>query len=105
MDFFNKETGMIAAFRFQGKEIIEEGPVPNFWRPITDNDFGNKMHQKNAVWRQAGKKRRLTGFRTKKMKGAVQVETAFKLPDVNSELFLTYHIVKLISRIFEGFFY
>jgi beta-galactosidase len=90
---FNRKTGMMESIQYQGKELIIMGPAPNFWRPVTDNDFGNKMHQKSKVWRYAGNKRHLTAFNTKKMKGAVRVDTRYDLKDVQSELILTYQIM------------
>ncbi len=54
---FDKTKGMIASFKFQGAELITSGPEPNFWRAPTDNDFGNGMQKRCAVWRQAGRDR------------------------------------------------
>ncbi|MES2240205.1 MAG: glycoside hydrolase family 2 TIM barrel-domain containing protein [Bacteroidota bacterium] len=34
-------------------EIITNFPTPYFWRAPTDNDFGNKMPTKLAVWKEA----------------------------------------------------
>ena len=37
---FNKKTGTIDSFRFNGIDLIKNGPVPNFWRAPTDSDLG-----------------------------------------------------------------
>ena len=38
-----------------GRETITAFPIPYFWRAPTDNDFGNGMPKKLAVWREAHK--------------------------------------------------
>jgi beta-galactosidase len=40
-------------YLFQGEELIVRGPKPNFWRPPTDNDYGNQMPVRLGVWRDA----------------------------------------------------
>jgi beta-galactosidase len=54
---FNRLNGEISQYRWRGKEMMEQGPVPDLWRGPTDNDFGNNMHQWASIWREAGKKR------------------------------------------------
>lgn len=56
---FSKKQGTITSWQFSGKELIHSGPEPNFWRAPTDNDRGNKMHERCAVWRTAGKERQI----------------------------------------------
>ncbi|SHF09976.1 beta-galactosidase [Mariniphaga anaerophila] len=56
---FDKEEGVITSFKKGDVEFIQEGPVPNFWRAPTDNDFGNNLHKRSRVWREAGKKRQV----------------------------------------------
>ena len=52
---FDKSEGRISSYVYQGNELLNngKGPKPNFWRAPTDNDFGNKMHQKNIEWKKA----------------------------------------------------
>jgi len=38
-------------------ELIKKGPIPNFWRPPTDNDYGNEMPLRQGVWREASRSR------------------------------------------------
>ncbi|MCG8578958.1 MAG: DUF4981 domain-containing protein [Bacteroidales bacterium] len=56
---FDKEKGTLSSFVHDGKEMIKEGPEPNFWRAPTDNDFGNKMDKRSKPWRKAGQNRKL----------------------------------------------
>ena len=44
----NKTTGAMSNYVFQGEEIIEEGPAPDFWRAANDNDKNMDSTWKNA---------------------------------------------------------
>ncbi len=56
---FDRATGRLGSFVSAGRELIASGIEPNFWRAPTDNDFGNQMPRRLAVWRQASLYREL----------------------------------------------
>ena len=56
---FDRLTGDLDSFVCGGHELIASGIEPNFWRAPTDNDFGNQMPRRLAVWRQASRYRDL----------------------------------------------
>jgi len=56
-----------------GVELISSPLVPNFWRAPTDNDNGNRMAARQAVWRMAGPQRVVTEVKAQK-KGDYAVE-------------------------------
>lgn len=37
----NKANGQIRSYTYKGETLIEQGPVPNFWRGYVENDPGN----------------------------------------------------------------
>lgn len=91
---FDRISGLVSSFVFQGKKLIENGPEPNFWRPPTDNDFGNDMPKISAVWRKAGGNRVLTNFTVKKLNDrAVEISVEYDLPDVKSQFLAVYTIL------------
>ena len=53
---FDLERGTLESYIFKGKELIKKGPEPDFWRPPTDNDYGNDMDQRLGVWKKAGER-------------------------------------------------
>ncbi len=54
----DKKAGIITDYTINGTtQLIKNGPVPNFWRAPIDNDKGNRMESRCAVWRNAGAKR------------------------------------------------
>jgi beta-galactosidase len=57
---FSKKLGTLFSWKFQGKELLKSGPEPNFWRAPTDNDRGNKMPERCAIWRRAGAERKIS---------------------------------------------
>ena len=52
---FDRATGILASMRLGGRETLHSGPVPNFWRPPTDNDYGSGFPVRSGVWRYAGR--------------------------------------------------
>src|SRR5690606_30005124 len=57
---FDKVAGLMNSYNKGDTEYLEQGPVPNFWRAPIDNDFGNNLHKRSRVWREAGKNRKVT---------------------------------------------
>lgn len=77
---FDTVSGMMTALEYNGKDYITRGPVPNFWRAPIDNDFGNRMPQRCAVWKKAGNERQVKGFKVTKMAwGSVKVAVNYAL--------------------------
>ncbi len=56
---FDTANGAISSLIVGGKETIQKGPVPNFWRAPIDNDFGNKLDKRAKPWRKAGQERKV----------------------------------------------
>ncbi len=48
---FSREKGTIISYRYDGTQIIQSGPQPNFWRAPVDNDYGASLQKKLAVWK------------------------------------------------------
>jgi beta-galactosidase len=53
---FNLENGTLESFLYKGKELIKKAPEPDFWRPLTDNDYGHNMDRQLGVWKKAGER-------------------------------------------------
>ena len=54
---FNKASGALTSYAVHGKQLLRSPLIPNFWRAMTDNDRGNRLHERSAVWRDAGERR------------------------------------------------
>jgi beta-galactosidase len=91
---FDKRTGILTSYLYKGTQLIELGPAPNFWRPPTDNDFGNEMSEISAVWRTAGGNTVLRTFDVKQISGGeIEVKASFDLPDVRSQFRAQYTVL------------
>ncbi|MUT67795.1 glycoside hydrolase family 2 TIM barrel-domain containing protein [Paenibacillus sp. NEAU-GSW1] len=102
---FRKTTGTLFSYTVDGAELLLQeseleagggdivygtGFVPNFWRAYTDNDRGNKHHERCATWREAGANRELCELRWEQRGGnSVVVRTELKLPTVPAASALT----------------
>ncbi len=53
---FDLEKGTLESYLFKGRELIKKGPEPDFWRPLTDNDYGHMMDSELGVWKKAGER-------------------------------------------------
>lgn len=51
---FDDTSGTMTSYKVQGRELLAGPLALNFWRPPTDNDRGNGMPGRCAVWRDAG---------------------------------------------------
>ena len=90
---FSRRSGEIERFDYLGQELIVAGPRPNFWRPPTDNDLGNGMHEWAAPWRDAGPGRELLSFEVHAAGGrSAHLTASYRLPSVEGELTLDYRI-------------
>ncbi len=54
---FSKDEATLKGYLLDGKEMLQSGPVPNFWRAPIDNDFGNELDKRSRVWRKAGEQK------------------------------------------------
>ena len=91
---FDRKAGSLASFQYKGTELIAKGLEPNFWRAPTDNDFGNGMEQRCAVWQKASVNRTLESFTIENVsESAITLVARFNLPDVESKHRTSYTIL------------
>ncbi|WP_291909447.1 glycoside hydrolase family 2 TIM barrel-domain containing protein [Chitinophaga sp. CB10] len=57
---FDLAHGILASYRLNGENIIENGPQPAFWRAPTDNDIGANYNHSLRNWRDAYSKATIT---------------------------------------------
>ena len=92
---FDKHEGRIKSYRYNGKELLKEGkgPKPNFWRAVTDNDFGNKMEKKSIGWKIASNNSKVSDINiTESTNGSVLITLSYTLPSVETNFTSVYTI-------------
>ena len=89
---FSKEQGVLQSLKVAGKEMIQEGLRPNFWRPLTDNDVANGLNQRCAIWRTAGEQLKLKDLQVDRSdESQVVVRSSFEGPDAAFHCTVEYH--------------
>ena len=101
---FDPATGLLKSFKVEGEELIISPPTPHFWRPPTDNDFGNAMPERCAFWRKASKNRLLKAFKTIGEESESRVVVHWHFPDTSSDFHLNYVISPDASILFDCLF-
>jgi len=90
---FSETTGELLSYRWRDVELLDKSPTINFWRPPTDNDLGNGMHEWAAVWKDAANERVLRSQNVTALdNGGVLVSQAFELPTVGAVLTTSYEV-------------
>lgn len=90
---FNRRTGYLCRYKFNGNFLLEEGSEikPNFWRAPTDNDYGAKLQERYAVWKNP--KIELDTIKSQINKeGQAEIIAQYRMPEVGAKLELMYQI-------------
>lgn len=78
---FNKTTGTMDSFVYQGTELLEKGPQPDFWRAPTDSDLGFYSAARYDTWRYAGQDKKVVDVKVDKINDKiVEITVNSKLP-------------------------
>lgn len=91
---FDKSEGTLKSFQYEGKDLIKEGPVPNFWRAPIDNDKGNGEPSRTATWKNAGKNRTVTHAAVTKIgEKIVRIDVEGTLPTTTASSYKTSYTI------------
>lgn len=91
---FDRQAGILKSYKKGDTEFLQSGPIPNFWRAPIDNDFGNGLHKRSRVWRQAGENRRVKSVSVVQTNAqTAKVTLLFDLVDEAGEPVATYSSV------------
>ncbi len=58
----DKATGALTSFLVDETEVLGAPLRPQFWRAMTDNDLGNSLRSRAAVWKDLGDRLLVTSF-------------------------------------------
>ena len=100
---FDKLQGTFGSYTYKGVRLLERGPLPDFWRAMTDNDVGawkaavGKARQDPQLdvtrWRHAGAGWRITAVEaTRTSPSAARVTVRADLPAVGAKYVQTFDI-------------
>jgi beta-galactosidase len=84
---FNKATGAIISYSYNSRLLINNGPVPSFWRAPTDTDRGNGMLSRCDTWYQSSQSRTLdTLIVNKSNPDAIEISAFISIPSTPASL-------------------
>ncbi|WNH11454.1 glycoside hydrolase family 2 TIM barrel-domain containing protein [Thalassobellus suaedae] len=88
---FSKENGALSSYVFKGEEQVFAPLLPNFTRPLTDNDRkGWKPHKVLKAWYE--NKPKLTSVNTEKLENNVLVVSNYEVIKDSASVSVTYII-------------
>ena len=100
---FDRLQGTIGSYSYEGVKLLDRGPVPDFWRAMTDNDLGAWKAVVNqarrdprldiTVWRHAGEAWSVKSVQAQRLNsGSAQVVVQADLPLAGAKYEMTYDI-------------
>ena len=92
---FDKSKGTLISYEIDGKEMLVSPLVPNFWRAPTDNDEGNKMPERQGIWKTAGKDPKVDSVEARQLSDGpaeVRVELSLNTGESKSEMVTIYRV-------------
>jgi beta-galactosidase len=88
-----KALGALQSCQLGAKEILKSPLLPEFWRPITDNDVGSHLAAKSGRWKSAAAGAVVKSCQVIRGAGpAVGISTVLELPGVHSVWTATYTV-------------
>lgn len=104
---FNKTTGVMNTYSVDSELLINNGPVPNFWRSPTDNDRGNNEPTRCKAWEDASQSRTLdTMYVDDTNQKRIKIYVYYTVPtQVASKVVMKYDVLSNGEvQIFENFY-
>lgn len=84
---FSKKEGRLISYQYNNIELLKDGkgPKPNFWRALTDNDFGNRMQERSIAWKDASLNGAVSDIQVSESEGGEAIMTVtYNLPSVET---------------------
>ncbi|WP_115719521.1 glycoside hydrolase family 2 TIM barrel-domain containing protein [Gallaecimonas mangrovi] len=90
---FNTATARLASYQVKGVETLKAGLFPNFWRALTDNDYGNHFGKETqAFYKFADQKAKVTGVKLSRQGNSAVVTFNVSFPTLHSTASLNYTV-------------
>ncbi len=87
---FSKDNGQLLSLKHNGREFLKSGLMPNFWRPLTDNDVANKLGIRAATWKEATQNMTLESIKTTPKGNQTLVSVIYNLKEQDSKILIDY---------------
>ncbi|MEH7206777.1 glycoside hydrolase family 2 TIM barrel-domain containing protein [Priestia megaterium] len=87
---FDKRKGQFISYNYEHTELLASGFRPNFWRAVTDNDLGNKLHERCQTWRQASLEQHVQNISVQPQIDFVIISVELALDNSLASCYVTY---------------
>lgn len=85
--------GWLCSYAIYDQEIMQAALKPNFWRAPTDNDYGNRMPVRTAIWKHTAESMNLISFELQQPSdGVIEIDALYDMPEVKGKWEAKYHI-------------
>ena len=95
---FSKKDGFLSECynnSAKSNNLLASPIKPSFWRAPTDNDFGNRMHQRCIKWKYDTENPKFRNINVIKHKnGTISIKTIYDLDSTQTSVILEYEIVE-----------
>jgi len=88
---FDRSTGQMTSYMMDGIQLLSSGPTPNFWRAPIENDFGNRLEKRCAMWKTFGEELTLQTLVPVELDSAVVLVAEYIHPENASNYKVAYH--------------
>ena len=89
---FNRATGQIKQYIYNGIELFIKPVEANFWRAPNDNDLGNGMPKRTGLWRNVSDSLKTEAIRSEIKNGYARVVVKNSYPSINFNLVSVYKV-------------
>ena len=89
---FNRATGQIKQYIYNGIEIFINPIEANFWRAPNDNDLGNGMPKRTRLWKNVNDSLKTEVIRGEVIDGFARVVFKSSYPSINLNLISVYKV-------------
>jgi len=89
---FDRAQALMRSYQIAGTELIKEPIHLNLWRPITDNDYGNRLQQTTAFYRNLTKLDYATTFAFHHSEKSLTIETTHLIEEISTFQHTTYTV-------------
>ena len=90
--FFNRATGQIKQYIYNGIEIFINPIEANFWRAPNDNDLGNGMPKRTRLWKNISDSLKTEVISGEVIDGFARVVFKSSYPSINLNLISVYQV-------------
>jgi len=89
----DRHSGAMRSYHYYDFKLITSGPTANFWRAPTDNDFGNGMDKRCAIWKEVSQNTLADNIVVNQTgKDEVNIEVLKNLDEVKGDLKIRYSV-------------